>query len=131
MKKKLIVLSGLVLGLAPLSALAASASTLCINLGASGNQTIVTLICRINQILGVVVPALIALGVVYFIWGVLTYVLAGDEEKKGAGRSKMIFGIIGLAVIVALWGLVGVLTRSFGVDNPTTVVPPVVPGYSN
>lgn len=131
MKKKLIVLSGFVFGLAPLSALAAPASTLCTNLGSSGNQTLITLICRVNQILGVIVPALIALGVVYFIWGVISYVVAGDEEKKSAGRNKMVYGIIGLAVIIALWGLVGVLTRTFGVDNPTTIVPPVVPGYSN
>ena len=128
MKKKLIVLSSVVLGSAPV--LAFAQSTVCNNVGSSGNQTIITMLCRVNQILGVVLPVLIALGVVYFVWGVISYVIAGDEEAKKAGRDKIIYGIIGLAVIIAVWGLVGVLTRSFGVDNPTGVVTPVVPGFS-
>jgi hypothetical protein len=130
MKKKLIVLSSFVFSLTPVLALAAS-TQVCNNIGSSGNQTIITMLCRVNQILGVVLPVLIALGVVYFAWGVISYVIAGDEEKKAAGRNKIIYGIIGLAVIIAVWGLVGVLTRSFGVDNPTGVVTPVVPGFSN
>ena len=39
----------------------------------------------------------------------------------------MIFGIIGLAVIVAVWGLVSVLTRTFGVNNSETFTIPTVP----
>jgi hypothetical protein len=41
----------------------------------------------------------------------------------------MIFGIIGLAVIIGLWGLVNILGRTFGVgsgQNPTDVVLPQV-----
>src|SRR3989338_8244089 len=125
MKKKLIVLSGAVLGLTPIMAFAAQAVTC--NIGVVGQGTILTLLCRVSQILATVVPVLIALGVVYFIWGVIMYVVGGDEEKKGKGRTMMIYGIIGLAVIVAVWGLVEIITRSAGVDAPTTVVPPVVP----
>jgi hypothetical protein len=129
MKKKLIVLSSFALGFAPFVAFAATSS--CAYGGGSGNQTLITVICKINEIIGVIVPALIALGVVYFIWGVISYVIGTDEETKASARNKIIYGIIGLAVIIAVWGLVQILTRTFGVDNPTTVVPPVVPGYNN
>jgi len=129
MKKKLIVLSGFVFGLTPVMALA-QAGAVCSNIGGSGNQTLITIICRVNQIIGTIVPVLIALGVVYFIWGVISYVIGTDEETKKTAREKIIYGIIGLAVIVAVWGLVGVLTRTFGVDNPTRVNPPVVPGFN-
>ncbi|MFA6076502.1 MAG: pilin [Candidatus Paceibacterota bacterium] len=131
MKKKLVVLSGFVLGLAPVVALAQ------INLGGGptgscvlGNGgTIFGIFCRVGQILNSIVPILIALGIVYFVWGVISYVIGGDEEAKKKGRDKIIYGIIGLAVIVAVWGLVGILTRTFGVNNtfqgniPTIPVP--------
>ena len=129
MKKKLIVLSGFVFGLVPVLALAQGAAV-CNNIGSAGEQTIITILCRVNQILGVVLPVLIALGVVYFVWGVISYVIAGDEEAKKAGRDKIIYGIIGLAVIIAVWGLVKVLTTTFGLNVATGVVTPVVPGFT-
>ncbi len=91
-------------------------------------QTVETFICKIGDILSIIVPILIALGVVYFIWGVITYVISDDEEAKQAGRNRIIFGIIGLAVIIGLWGLVRILTRTFGVDNAgQTITYPTTP----
>ena len=75
----------------------------------------------------IIVPILIALGVVIFIWGVLTYVIASDEEAKSAGRNRIIWGIIGLAVIIGLWGLVRILTNTFGVQNTGEITFPTVP----
>ena len=132
MKKKLIVLSGFVMGLAPVVALAqvgavGSSSGSCLYdstvTGAGGG----TLLGRIGQILNSVVPVLIALGVVYFVWGVVTYVISSDEEAKQAGRDRIIFGIIGLAVIIGLWGLVGLLRNTFDLTNKTNVTLPTVP----
>ena len=80
-------------------------------------RDITSFICKIGDILNTIVPILIALGVIIFIYGVLIYVIASDEEAKSAGRDKIIFGIIGLAVIIGLWGLVRILTNTFGVDN--------------
>lgn len=129
MKKKLIVLSGFVLGLAPVAALAQVGTTGatsggCI-VGAQG--TLMGVLCRVGQILNSVVPVLIALGVVYFVWGVISYVIAGDEEAKAKGRSKIIYGIIGLAVIVAVWGLVRILTNTFDVNNSGQITLPTIP----
>lgn len=134
MKKKLIVLAGLVLASAPVMALAqvtvnnGNTST-CqdIKVGTTaGNPTIVTILCQIGSILNTVVPVLIALGVVYFVYGVITYVISSDEEAKKAGRNRIIFGIIGLAVIVGVWGLVGIVTNTFGLDNSGTINLPTI-----
>ena len=133
MKKKFIVLSGFALGLAPVLALAQSAdSSSCSGFTGSGtaNTTLITILCQINKILGIIVPILIALGVVYFIWGVISYVIGTDEEAKASGRQKIIYGIIGLAVIIGVWGLVGILNKTFGV-GAAGVVTPVVPGFNN
>ncbi len=74
----------------------------------------------IKEILNSVVPILVSLGVVYFVWGVVAYVIGGGEEAKKKGRDRIIYGIIGLAVIVSVWGLVNMLTETFNLDNPPT-----------
>ena len=122
MKKKLIALSGFVLSLAPVVALAASVSSgVSCNTGAAVTD-ISSLLCKLSQLLNSVIPVLIALGVVYFVWGVITYVISDDEEAKKKGRNRIIYGIIGLAVIIAMWGLVGILTNTFGLQNSNSSV---------
>lgn len=134
MKKKLIVLSGFVVGLAPVVALAqittgGSTSTGC-DFGSGG--TLFGLLCRIGQFLNAIIPVLIALGVLYFVWGVVQYVVSSEEEAKKAGRDRMIFGIIGLAVIVGVWGLVNLLRNTLDLNNTTNIelptIPVVIPG---
>lgn len=125
MKKKLIVLSGFVLSLSPVAALAATFGGTC----NSGTITdLGSVLCKIGQLLNAVVPVLIALAVVWFVWGVISYMIGNDEEAKKRGRDRVIYGIIGFAVIVALWGLVNILTNTFGLtgSNNTNIVLPTV-----
>ncbi len=64
-----------------------------------------------------VIPLIIALAVVMFIWGVVQYVINSDEEaKKAKGKQFMIWGIIGLTVMIAVWGLVKILGSTFGIE---------------
>lgn len=126
MKKKLIVLAGSVLGWAPLIALAQPVERSCEDVQQFG--TIQSIICKIGSILNIIIPILVVLGVVYFIWGVITYVISDDEEAKEKGRNRMIYGIIGLVVIVAMWGLVGIVNRTFGLGVGAGAPPiPYVP----
>ena len=126
MKKKLIVLSGSVLGFAPFIALAAGSTGGTPTACAAGNvSTIQGIMCKIAEILNAIIPVLVALGMVYFVWGVVSYVISDDEEAKKKGRNRIIYGIIGLAVIIAMWGLVGILTHTFGVQNVVPQLPSV------
>ena len=119
MKKNLIVLSSLGLVFAPLFAFAAT----CV--GVTGIEAF---ICKIGSILNTLIPIMVVLGVVYFIWGVLQYVMSGEEEAKKKGKSHMIYGIIGLVVIVGLWGLINIVTSTFSIQNQTITNLPCVPG---
>ncbi len=81
----------------------------------------IDLINKINDLLTSALPVLIAGGVVYFIWGVILYVIAGGEEAKKKGRDHIVSGIIGLAVILSMWALVALLTTFVGTNSaPTT-----------
>lgn len=115
MKNKLIVLSGFVLGFAPVVALAAGTSCSLVA-GTDAPTTLFSLFCRIGQILNAVLPVMITLAVVYFVWGVVSYMIGNDEEAKKRGKDKVIYGIIGLAIIVSVWGLVNILVDTFGLD---------------
>lgn len=70
-----------------------------------------------SRIINILIPLAIAAGVLYFIWGVVQYITAKDEESQGAARKTMISGIIGLFVIVAMWGLVSVIRNTFGLGG--------------
>ena len=77
-------------------------------------MTIGNILYQIGYLLNLVIPVLLSLGLVYFIWGVVTYVIGDNEEAKKAGRDRIIFGVIGLAVIVGVWGLVFLVVNTFG-----------------
>jgi len=49
-----------------------------------------------------------------------------DEEAKKTGKNRMIWGIIGLVAIVAMWGLVSLLTTTFGLNNNVNVAVPTI-----
>ncbi|HEY4525862.1 MAG TPA: hypothetical protein VJL32_02075 [Candidatus Paceibacterota bacterium] len=126
MKQKLMVLAGLVLLLSPAAAFAALTGNIR-GCGAGGLSPLEQFICKIGDILNIIIPILIVLAIVYFIWGVIQYVISDDEEAKQAGRNRIIFGIIGLAVIVGVWGLVAILTQTFGVEGQQNISFPTTP----
>ena len=71
----------------------------------------------IKRILDTVLPLIIALAVVYFVWGIFKYVMAGDDDAKAAAKDKIIYGVVGLFVMISVWGLVNILVNTFGISN--------------
>jgi len=78
-------------------------------------------------ILNTLVPFIIGLAFIWFIWGVFRYVTAAGPEDKDKARDTIIFGLLGLFVIVSVWGLVNVLTGSFGIETGGTLEPVDIP----
>lgn len=69
--------------------------------------------CIINKS---VIPLIFSLALVMFVWGVVQYVINDSEEaKKAKGKMFMIWGIIALAVMVSVWGLVSILGETFNI----------------
>lgn len=72
------------------------------------------LIDLIASLIKRIIPLLIAVAVILFIVGVIKYVMSGDdEEARGKSRNLMIYGIIGIFVIVSIWGFVAILRGTF------------------
>lgn len=85
-----------------------------------------SVICRIQGILSALIPLMMVLGLLYFIYGVITYVIAGDEEAKTAGRDRIIYGVIGFTAIITVWGLVAIVANTFGLNSAVKVTFPTI-----
>jgi hypothetical protein len=109
-------------------------STVALNPTASaGAVGVEGFLVKLHNIINDIVPVLIALGVVYFVWGVVKYVIADGEEAKEKGRDTMVYGVIGFAVIIGLWGLVNILTQSLNLNTTAPDLSPLTisPGQGN
>ncbi len=84
---------------------------------------------QISPLLNSIIPLLITVGVIYFIWGIVQYVIADNEESKEKGKGKMMWGLVGLFVIVTFWGLIQVIQTSTDTENvdPDTLLQDIVP----
>jgi hypothetical protein len=83
-----------------------------------------TFIGWIGTVLAHLVPVLMGLALVLFIWGIVQFIFAsGDEKEIATGKQRMIWGIIALFVIVAVWGLVGLIIDITDVGPDTAVAP--------
>ena len=83
-----------------------------------------SLITDVGALIVLLIPVVIAIGVLFFIWGLVQYIAAsGDEAAKEEGKRKMIWGVIALFVIISVWGLVALLNELTGVDQGETYDP--------
>ncbi|MDB5265767.1 MAG: seg [Parcubacteria group bacterium] len=81
----------------------------------------------INLINNVATPLIFALAFIVFIWGIFQYFILGghDDSKKKLGRSLMIWGIVGFALMLSVWGLVHILTGTLNLNNTQQLPQPV------
>ena len=86
--------------------------------GGSGGGGLWNLFYIVMDILSQVIILLVAFAVVFFLYGILKYITAGeDEERRNKMRNLMIYGIIGLFVMISFWGIVNILINTFELDT--------------
>lgn len=89
-----------------------------------GTKNVSLLVAFLQDALTIATGLILAAAVVFFLWGVFQFVRsAGDEEARKTGKNHIIYGVIGIAVMVSLWGLVAFLTGSANLDLDAGVVP--------
>ena len=53
---------------------------------------------------------------IYFVWGVVQYVLSADSaEERKKSKQVMLWGVLALFVIVSMWGIVTFMRTLLGV----------------
>ena len=74
----------------------------------------------ITIINNVLVPLIFAISFVVFLWGVFQYFILGATSEEGAkkGGQLVLYGIIGFAIMISVWGLVNIVVNTFGLNTP-------------
>ncbi len=82
------------------------------------NNNVFSLVDTVLGWVQLLIPVAFALALLLFFVGLVQFMLAaGDSGEHAKGRNLMIWGVITLFVMASIWGLVGFLQSSFGVNN--------------
>ncbi len=105
--------------LSPFSALAAQPST-------TGIENIMALVKKMADSL---IPLFMVVVVAIFMWGIIKYVTSsGDEEKRKSAQGYIIYGLLGIFVMVAFYGIITLVAGSFGISTGSgTIQQPTLP----
>lgn len=67
-----------------------------------------------TKILNPIETLLIVLATLFFLWGVVEFIGgASNEDKRTIGKRHMIWGILGLVIILSARGIINVLDNFF------------------
>ncbi|MGM0482458.1 MAG: hypothetical protein ACQEP6_01155 [Patescibacteria group bacterium] len=84
-----------------------------------------TLLDTILSLLDTIILIILALALVFFLWGVAKFILnAGDPEEQSKGKQVMFWGLIGLFVMTAVWGLVAFIQDQLGIQDDDSIEAP-------
>lgn len=77
---------------------------------------------RINDvILFPLITLLLAVALVVFLYGGFEYVMnANNETKRSEGRQHLLYGIIGMLVMLSALTILTIAAGTFGIDVPET-----------
>lgn len=78
-----------------------------------------TFVSNLNKlIINPLIVLLFALALAYFLWGVFEFIANQEnEEKRRAGKSHMLWGIIGITVMMGVWFILNVILTTFSIKG--------------
>lgn len=88
---------------------------------------------KATNIGNLIIGLAIAFAILWIIVSVVRYLIVGDadDEKRKKGQNAIVYGVVGLFLILSIWGLVAILKNSFRTQdqlptndiNRTTALP--------
>lgn len=63
------------------------------------------------------IPLIFALAFLFFLWGVFKFISATDSKTKQESQKVIWWGIIGLFVMVSVWGIIKILGDTLGIES--------------
>ncbi len=61
----------------------------------------------------------LAIAVLVFLWGAFNFVTnADDDEARKKGKRHMVFGLLGLLIMISALSILRIAAGTFGVDGP-------------
>ncbi len=71
-----------------------------------------------DQIINPIVGIIFALALVYFLYGLVSFIFsAGNEQKRADGKQHMVWGTIGMTIMVSVFGLLQLVLFTFSIQG--------------
>jgi hypothetical protein len=88
---------------------------------------VVTLIHSItNEIINPIIGVIFAAALVYFLWGLMIFIInSGDSAKRAEGKQHIVWGLVGMVVMLSVFAILEIGLRTIGVSS--TDVPNEIP----
>ena len=64
-----------------------------------------------------IIPIIFAFAFVVFVWGIVSYffIHGSDETKRTEGKKFAFWGVIGMVVLLSVWGFVNLVLSTLGI----------------
>ena len=73
----------------------------------------------IDNIVTPLVTGLFLLAMLVFIWGLFSLISKGDDPKgREQGQQHILWGVIGMAIMVSVYGIIRLIGNTVGVGDP-------------
>ena len=71
-----------------------------------------------RMIINPIIYVLFALAILIFLYGVLEFIMSqASGEKKTNGKSHMLWGIVGITIMLAVWTIMGFIINTLGIKG--------------
>ena len=71
-----------------------------------------------TMIINPLIEFLFALAIVYFLYGVFEFLSNQEnEEKKTTGKSHMIWGIVGITIMMGVWTILSIVLNTMNIPK--------------
>lgn len=84
-------------------------------------QTLTTIVDRlVDLIINPIILLVFSIGFLWFMWGlvaVLWNLKSGEVTQES--KDRIIWGIVGMFIMVTVWGIISLVTNTFGIDQRT------------
>ncbi|MFZ4499880.1 MAG: hypothetical protein ACOYMZ_00070 [Minisyncoccia bacterium] len=89
--------------------------------GTAYADTLDNLLFKINKnILNPVIEIAFVIALVVFLFGVMEFLRgANSDEKRTAGKQHMLWGVVGLLIMLTVYGIITLLMNTFGIQGVT------------
>lgn len=89
------------------------------NVAHAASKTVNEFIANVgSMIINPIILFLFALALVYFLYGVAQFIgNASNDEKKTIGKSHMIWGIVGLTIMMGVWTILNIILSTMNIPQ--------------
>ncbi len=77
-----------------------------------------------SEILNPIMGLIFAAALVYFLYGLMVFIFgAGEQAKRAEGKQHMLWGLVGMLIMVSVFSIIKLALNTFGVADSDIPAP--------